>query len=62
MRKNQKKLWQSKTLWIAVIQGVIGVMAVIIADNPYPEAMGTLMIMKSLLDVALRLITVKEIA
>jgi len=53
-----KKIWESRTFWLALIQGVLG--AVAVAMNLYPEV-GALLILKTFLDVALRVYTSQEI-
>jgi len=57
-KKFWKSLLESKTFWLALIQGVLG--AVAVAMNLYPEV-GALAIVKSFFDVVLRVYTVKEI-
>jgi hypothetical protein len=49
-----KNIFKSKVFWIAVVQGVIGVWAVLETSMP---AVGWIVIVKSLLDVTLRFIT-----
>lgn len=49
-----KKLWESKTFWLAVIQGVAGILVVVVAQYP---GIGSLLIAKSVVDVFLRIIT-----
>lgn len=57
-RRNIKDWYRSKTLWIAVGQGVLGVFIALIAE--YPE-FGGLLIAKSVLDVGLRIVTEQPI-
>lgn len=45
---------KSKTIWLAVIQGVLGV--IVAVSTTYPE-LGGIMILKSMLDIILRVIT-----
>lgn len=54
MQEKKLSLLQSKTFWLAVAQGLLGVVIVVI--NYYPEA-GELIILKSFIDIALRLMT-----
>lgn len=57
-----KKDWyKSKTLWLATLQGISGIVTVLVSENPQLDAVGGVAVLKSVLDVALRLITVKEI-
>lgn len=59
MTKVTAKNWyQSKTLWIAIIQGVLGVLAVV--TTQYPELGGAL-VAKSILDFTLRFMTEKPV-
>lgn len=46
-----KTIFKSKTFWLAVTQAAIGVVAVLSSAHP---DVGTLLIIKSLLDVILR--------
>jgi len=50
----EKSIFASKTFWLAVIQGAIGV--VVAFSTAYPDV-GYLIIAKSLLDVGLRAVT-----
>lgn len=51
---NTKSILESKTFWLAVIQGVVGVLAVLITQYP---TLGYIAIAKSIADVVLRLLT-----
>ena len=53
-----KKWWLSKTLWLALIQGVAGIVTVLATDFP---SLGWVAVAKSFVDVVLRLITVKAV-
>lgn len=53
-----KSFFQSKTIWIALIQGAIAVVMVI--QGQYPD-LGGVLVVKSILDVVLRFVTNKEI-
>lgn len=50
-----KKIWQSKTVWIAILQAIAGVMAVVFAENPGLVTIGWVGVVKSVVDVAVRL-------
>ena len=54
VRAKVKNLFRSRTFWLAVIQGVLGVLIVVMVELP---GIGGLVVAKSVLDVALRLIT-----
>ena len=53
-----KKLFESKTIWVAIIQGALGVILVLQTEYPL---LGEIAVAKSMLDVALRLLTYTEI-
>ena len=53
-----KDFWKSKTLWIAALQGLLGLATAL--ESNYPE-IGWLIILKSLVDVSLRMITYQRI-
>lgn len=53
-----KPFWKSKTVWIAVLQGVAGV-AIAVATNY--DAMGVVMVLKTLVDISLRCVTSEAI-
>lgn len=57
MTVKTKSLLQSKVFWLAVIQAVIGVVAVFTTTYPELQAVGVVAIGKSILDVLLRTIT-----
>jgi hypothetical protein len=52
-----KKLLQSKTFWVAVIQAVIGIVVVFTSTYPELQAVGSIAVAKSILDVILRVLT-----
>ena len=49
-----KKWYKSKTIWLAILTGISGV--VIALSTQYPAA-GALVVLKSLIDIALRYAT-----
>lgn len=53
-----KSLFSSKTFWLASLQGLIAI--VVIFQGAYP-AMGALMILKSVLDISLRIATTQPV-
>lgn len=53
-----KKPWQSKTLWIALFQAVLGF--VVVLESQYPT-IGYVVVLKSALDIAIRMMTFSEI-
>jgi hypothetical protein len=53
-----KSLFQSRTFWLAVVQGVAGIL--VIAETQFPTV-GMLVIVKSLVDIMLRTLTITEI-
>jgi len=50
----EKKLWQSKTVWFAIAQAVVSVLVVVLTEL---DLVGYIGIVKSVADVVLRLIT-----
>ena len=57
MTVRTKKLLSSKTFWVAVIQAVIGIIAVFTTTYPELQAVGVIAVGKSILDILLRLAT-----
>jgi hypothetical protein len=53
-----KSILLSKTFWVAVIQGLLGVVVVLETQIP---GVGWLMIIKSVLDFGLRVATTQEV-
>ena len=53
-----KKWYESKTIWIAIIQGIIGIL--ITFSTQYPNC-GELLMAKSIIDSLLRLLSDKPI-
>jgi hypothetical protein len=49
-----KKIFQSKTVWLAILQAVAGIFAVILTENPTLVTVGWVGIVKSIVDVAVR--------
>lgn len=49
-----KSWYKSKTVWLAILQAVAGI--VVVFSTQHPE-IGALVLMKSLLDVTLRFVT-----
>ena len=60
--KNMSKKWfQSRTIWLAVAQGIAGILLVVYAENPAFGLTGIGAGIKSLLDIYLRYVTVKPV-
>ena len=53
-----KKMWFSKTFWLAVIQAVVGVVAYL--ETQYP-GVGLILVGKSVVDILLRYMTVEPV-
>jgi len=49
-----KKIWESKTVWLAVLQAVASILAVIFSENPTLMAVGWLGTLKSVVDIMVR--------
>lgn len=62
MAKRSKNWYQSKTIWLAVLQGVIGVIVAVTTEYPELATVGWLVLVKSGLDVAIRLMTDKPLS
>jgi hypothetical protein len=56
-----KTIFASKTFWLAVIQAIVGVWALVAADPAY-DAVAWVAIVKSVLDVGLRFATSKPVS
>ena len=56
----EKSWWLSKTIWLAVAQAVLGILVALQAQPEFVTA-GWVITLKSVLDVFLRLGTIKEI-
>lgn len=50
-----KSIFTSRTFWVAVVQAVLGVLVAAITVDPNLQRLGWITIVKSLLDVMLRL-------
>lgn len=53
-----KSLLRSKTFWVAILQGIAGVLVVVQTEMP---EVGMVVMGKSIIDIMLRLITTKPI-
>ena len=56
-----KNWYKSKTIWLAVLQGVAGIMTAFLVDNPELAMVGWVATGKSLVDLILRMGTTTEI-
>jgi hypothetical protein len=56
-----KHWYQSRTIRIAIIQAIAGILTAILADYPHLQAVGVVAIIKSLVDTALRYVSNKPI-
>lgn len=56
-----KPLLQSKTIWLAIIQGLIGGVVIALENSGIPDAVGYVAIVKSVGDIVLRLVTTSPI-
>lgn len=61
MAKTIKAWYTSRTVLLAVAQGLVGVIVAILASNPEIQGAGVLAVIKSLLDIFLRMDTSKSI-
>ena len=54
---NTKPWYTSKTIWLAIVQGLAGVLAAVFSADPSVQSIGWLAIVKSVLDFGLRFLT-----
>lgn len=54
----KKQLWKSKTLWVAILQGALGIVMVLQTEMP---EVGGLLLLKAALDMILRALTTKPL-
>lgn len=59
--EEHKKWYQSRTVWLAIAQGVAGIMAAVFAVDPALQDVGYLAILKSVLDFLLRANTIARL-
>jgi hypothetical protein len=59
---NLKSLFTSKTFWLAVLQGALGAGAAALHPDPTVQVIGGGAVLKSLVDVGLRLATNQGVA
>jgi len=57
--KEMKSIFESKTFWLAVVQGIAGILVVIESSHP---GVGSIIIAKSFVDIMLRYLTTQSIA
>ena len=57
--EKSKKLLQSKTVWLAIIQGVVGIAIAVLTDL---DMVGYVAVVKSFADIALRYVTKQPIS
>lgn len=56
-----KQWYLSKTLWLAVLMAVGGILTALLAENPILQNAGWVMVIKAAIDGLLRIVTVSEI-
>jgi uncharacterized membrane protein len=56
-----KEWWLSRTIWVAVAQAVLGIIGAILVANPEIKIAGGLLMIKSIIDILLRLDTNRAI-
>lgn len=56
-----KKFWTSKTIWLALAQGVAGVMTALLVTDPTLSTVGWFALVKSGIDISLRFLTIRPI-
>jgi hypothetical protein len=58
---NMKPWYTSKTIWIAILQAAAGVVAAFFTYDPALQTVGAVAIVKSVIDIVLRLVTSQPI-
>ena len=53
-----KAIFTSKTFWVAILQGVLGVLVVVGTSAP---ELGWVVILKSIIDIGLRMLTTEPV-
>lgn len=59
--RKAKSIHLSKTFWVAVLQAIAGLLAILMADNPTLDLVGFLAVSKSVVDTVLRLVTAEPV-
>lgn len=59
---NIKSVFSSKTIWLAVAQGVVGVIVAVFAADPALKTTGVGAIVKSIVDIYLRMNTTQPVS
>ena len=60
-KKTMGKLVKSRTMWLAVLQGSIGIIVALSTEVPELDTVGLLVVLKSVVDILLRLDTNKKL-
>lgn len=56
-----KKFWQSKTILIACLQAIVGILTAILVEAPELRGISLIIVLKSFLDISLRFVTESKI-
>lgn len=56
-----KSLFASRTFWLAIVQAVTGTLIELLTSDHLLSVVGIMMIVKSVIDVILRLLTTEEV-
>jgi hypothetical protein len=59
MNTIEKNILTSKVFWVAILQGILGVVVVVSTSIP---GVGWLMILKTIIDIALRMLTTQPVS
>jgi hypothetical protein len=59
MNTIEKNILTSKTFWLAILQGILGVVVVVSTSIP---GVGWLMIVKTIIDIGIRMITAQPVS
>lgn len=52
-----KNPFLSKTVWVAIVQGLVGVLTALMANDPTIQTIGGVLLAKSALDLVIRILT-----
>jgi hypothetical protein len=56
-----KEWTKSRTIWLALLQGIVGILVAVSIDDPAFDLAGYIAILKSIIDILLRLRTNEEL-
>jgi len=57
----KKSIFKSRTFWLACLQAAIGIVVIVTTQYPELQTVGEIAILKSVLDMVLRLVTAQPV-